>query len=62
VPKWHVGRIRDVGAALTMPKRPTGLQVPSSFIHVFRLVNWVSPIRPTVRWYPNRKDGGRRRG
>ena len=56
------GKGRDFGAPLPMLSMPTGLQVPSSCIRSFPLVNWVSPTRPTLGWYPNRKDGGRRRG
>jgi hypothetical protein len=56
------GKGRDFGAPLPMLQSPTGLQVPSSCIRCFPLVNWVSPTRPTLSWYPNRKDGGRRRG
>jgi len=56
------GKGRDFGAPLPMLHTPTGLQVPSSCLRGFPLVNWVSPTRPTLWWYPNRKDGGRRRG
>ena len=56
------GKGRGFAAPLPMLSIPTGLQVPSSCIRCFPLVNWVSPTRPTLSWYPNRKDGGRRRG
>jgi len=56
------GMGRDFAAPLPMLSIPTGLQVSSSCIRGFPLVNWGSPTRPTLSWYPNRKDGGRRRG
>ena len=56
------GKGRDFGAPLTMSDTPTGLQVPSSCIRCFPLVNWVNPTGPTIGWYPNRKDGGWPRG
>ena len=56
------GKVRDFGAPLTMLDSPTGLQVPSSCLRCFPLVNWVSPTGPTLGWYPNRKEGGGLRG
>jgi hypothetical protein len=60
--KTAVGSSERPQLSLRMPPTPTGLQVPSSFIRIFSLVNWVSPTSPTIGWYPNRKDGGRLRG
>jgi hypothetical protein len=57
-----VGRSESMEISLRMPPIPTGLQVPSSFLRIFSLVNWVNPTGPTTRWYPNRKDGERLRG
>jgi hypothetical protein len=57
-----VGRSETTELSLRMPHTPPGRQVPSSCIRNVPRVNWVSPTRPTPGWYPNRKDGGRRRG
>jgi hypothetical protein len=61
VPKGR-GQLRGYAALSEDAHPPTGRQVPSSFLRIFSLVNWVRPTRPPIGWYPNRKDGGRRRG
>jgi hypothetical protein len=61
VPKGR-GKLRGYGALSEDAHPPTGLQVPSSFLRIFPLVNWVSPTGPTLAWYPNRKEGGWPRG
>jgi hypothetical protein len=61
VPKGR-GKLRGYAALSEDAHTPTGLQVLSSFLRIFPLVNWVSPTGSTLAWYPNRKDGGRLRG
>jgi len=48
------GKGREFGAPLPMLFIPTGLQVPSSCIRGFPLVNWVSPPSPTIWGDSNR--------